>query len=567
MFILRRLDSLNTTPVDLGVLGVNTPNRSRESRIVTHNLNSLGFANIFTGRSPVSWQMSGEFVTNGGPRLDRTGGTTRRTALQHWRVLDQWAREGRDVRIEQYDSSRNLGVAKIRQLSETGSVMDGQTLSTKWQLTLLFQDLAGNPAVELVGASPIIGGGAGGPGTGGPGTGGTGPGGPGPPGPGPGGPTTRPTPPPIPGTTVPPPSGKLRLAVLTVPPDHRGSMSPYGVNGVFVEIDKLRPGSLVPSPLVSTTLIVDTLSTPGIPGSGFGHWLWLEIWDGTGNNWEPFDQANPWIWRPDTTDNPLTRVRYNLGEGDEFTFWWLRVRQSVGGTDTTPNDDTQDPDPGGRSGQNYQNADVSDPFVIYWGSYTNQEIPVPPGVGAPNQPMPNRPPARAVIHAYSLYRRGHDNYDEDDPPARATERNVYPLVYQIPYGSFEVITVQLVIASLVDQMNIASYDVTIQRWDGSAWVDQDGEGYWQPPGGLQRQRSLGTSATLTGATQLTRTWERSVTPVPDNAMEAGNHIDWFRARYTQGTDVFFTPRVAFVYPSYGGNYQPRPLRYDLDPDP
>ena len=608
MFILRRSGNASQA-VDLGLIGVNTPNRSRNARFVTHNLNDLGFVNRYTGKSPVEWQMTGEFITQARGRPDNvstsetevttgtttvtvpaTSGRTNRLPMRSFEQLDEWARAGVLVTVEMY-SGFALGSAYIRQLSETGSILVNQTMTTQWQMTLLFEEGGGIPASDLTDAANTgvgIGGpiqtGPGGPGTGGPLQPGAPPGG----GPGTGGPTapTGPTTPPTPtpgtaGPLIPPHDGSdLLLQVVAVPPSHLTSLAQYNANAVAI-VETISMNMMVTSRLLNTILVANLSSAPGPPGTGVGHWTWVEVWDnspnthptmtgGSAHQWEPLDENNPWTWHPNTTDAPHVQELYDLSYGMPNTWSWYRVRIATG-TDDTPNDDTQDPDPGGRNGQTYRNANVSRPVGIFWGEYTNQEILVPPGEPAPNQPLPTRAPAKARLHMYAEYGPSHMPATGDSLEGQTvvgTRRHRNPDAWRIPYSAFPRMVFQLVLQRPADQLNIPEYSVTVQKWDriDNAWEDEDGHGTWLTVDG-RRINPTGLPAQLTGITTVTRTWVEYVRDVPDSAMDAGpNEISWYRGVYNQGGDIFYTAPVGVVYPNYRGNFTPRPARYDLDPE-
>ena len=386
--------------VDLGLLGVNSPQRQRQSRVVTHNLNNLDYAQVYTGRSPITWRMNGEFVTAGGPRTAsrlarQTDGSLRHEAIpglsdpvqaiDELKQMDDWANNG--VRLELMQGSRSLGFARITSIGDSGDVMENQTLTTRWSLTLQFESGGGsiaddvtdtdNPGIGRIGiAQP----------TGGPGTGGTGPGGmpmmP--------GPIINPPTPPAPTTTML--TLQLRNGNTEVPRDlsrvHPGT---WEAPSTYTD-----PGDMMDYPVTTPYVILVGAwnNDAAFSGTGYGYYLWVEQWNPTTMMWEKFLTNDPrdWRWYSARRRGPNTQppVRdeqgsyghnwsFDAGPGTANTWWWIRARQLYKDYGAILQQGVPNP-----SGADYNMSIVSSTLGIFWGDY------------GPNSPPPNPPPTRTT---------------------------------------------------------------------------------------------------------------------------------------------------------------------------
>ena len=601
--------------IDLGLLGVNEPRRSREARIVTHNLNDLGFVNLYTGKSPVSWQLNGEFATNGGMRQDYLG--QMRDALVQYNLLDMWARNGEHLILEQYpelptsgsSKGRTLGAVRIRQLSEGGSVLVNQTMTTQWSMTLLFDEeydddeqQDGRPVSNTDDtAGTMLGEGGGTL----PGPGGTMPGGP-----------TMPMMPDMPDVTdVPtrpepdPDTDEVRLSILTIPDDFHINI-PFHQHTTSVLLQRSTlpstPGMMPGTPgmpmfgmverLDLVTLVVEIPLLEHIRNTGF--FIWVERWTGAhrvsnlnARLWEPLypDQIHQWLPSLDNV-NTLTWTG-PVDPGTEGTWTWLRVRY-VYATDPTP-DDGMDPLPNTRE-TSRDNSNISHTLGIHWGPYNNtgEEIDYPPGTeeGDTGEEIPEAGPveARAEIASVTYYYPetqevqfgGGGPMNPFQPRAnplagqefRADEvRSTGARVYQIPYETWPKLVYLIKVSGGPDEQvrQVTEYSVTIQTWSlGQArvWTDlASNDGFWLNAAG-GRGNLTTPGPTLTGLVTVTSrqfqvtSWARQASDMP-----GAEEIDWYRFMFNMGGDIFYSTPVAIVYPNNPGpNYRSFPP-YNYDP--
>lgn len=385
MFTLTQVvEDADDRVVNLGDLGVNRPSRSRQSRIVTHNLNDRSFRNQWLGKSPVRWQMAGEFITS---RLPYRDGAMR--PLLQYRQLDEWSRDGVILTVRQIAGDRDLGQARIQQLMDNGEVMAEQTLTTRWNLTLLFEQPrrmddqpadgqpGGGPAISLVDVPPVqIGG---------------------PPGvpPPPGGDET---------TVIPPtqPAGPTSVGGLTVGVSNPTSGVPqrvafnadaYAVPRTITDPADDSVATVGPTSLVVT---VTPVAQTGAQTPDWGYYLWTEQWDSAGAAWRHLDSSNPsYRYAASSLSHTYSLAR---GRTNRWDFYRVRLVWTA-----TRRDALNRPLPLNNVAPSlFQQVATSATIAVFWGeaamateaSYTAG---LPSGATSPAAPGPATNPRRLAM--------------------------------------------------------------------------------------------------------------------------------------------------------------------------
>ena len=584
--------------VDLGLLGVNRPARSRQSRIITHNLNDETFRTQYTGQSPVSWRLNGEFTTNGGLRIDSTG--TQRTALNELALLDQWSRDG--IRFEvQQTSGESLGFARIRAISESGDVMGNQTLSTRWSITLLFdynttdRSTGGTPAIDVADAPGTVVGGAfnlppgsepGEPGTG-TGTGRI--------------PIIRPQTPQQPAGDV------LSIALTNVSPGVPVDLSNRALNAFgapFTYTDPADPDLQLPVSAYELVVSAIDKDAQQDQSMAYGYYLWLEQWDGS--DWIPLERNTPWrfyaqrrsVAMPGPTQTPIVPGEestygfgwtFTLGPGTVDTWMWVRARQrykTIGAAIANRIPAPTDTD--------YNAALVSNQLGIYWGEYIHgtSAPPVPPAAqrtGTGQMPLPR---VRRVHVSPGWAAAGAQRSDylavRWRPRQRvAGDRAIYELPLSLETGARRLRIPRLAFTYEPQTTGVRAtapqHDIQIQAWipaiargpmpntppplPTTSWVDYN-DGYWLVN---QRYVSYGMpSGRLGSTTSYASSFD--ATGVNNTEVDENGSIDmlrwtivWLRAKYDEAGDIFYSHPVGFVWPPHITESYYMPPSYPLDP--
>ena len=367
----------------LGDLGVTRPSRSRQSRIVTHNLNDRSFINQYQGRSPIRWQMSGEFVTSRDPFRRASA----RPLLQY-RQLDNWGRDGTVLTLRQVAGNRELGQCRIQQLSDSGEVMEGQTLTTRWQMTLLFEQArladgrpavgqpGGGPAVSLVDVPPAAIGGS------------------------------PSVPPPADGddtTVIPPtqPAGPTTVGGLTVGITNVTSGVPirlafnqdaYAIPRTITDpVDD----SVVTVALTSGLVVTVTpVAQSGAQTPDWGYYLWTEQWDGTA--WQHLDSSNPSYRYPASSLSHSYAVA--RGRTDRWNYYRVRLVWT-----TIRRDSLNRPLPAVSIAPSlFQQVATSSVVAVFWGdaamaTEASYNAGLPGATTSPMAPGPARNPRRLAL--------------------------------------------------------------------------------------------------------------------------------------------------------------------------
>ena len=424
--------------VYLTVIGLNQTNRVLRPRYVTHNTNDLKYQLQYTGQSPVSMSLSGEFITAREAVMAPDGRDL--VPVAEYDKLNEWARAGQIVEVKhESDPTKpadDLGEALIVSITERGDVMGTELLTQPWQIQLAFLVDKGDPiGKDPTGAGPgTI------PGTGAPALPGLPGGGPVMPGP---------LPPLGPGPQPQPASP----AVLTV----------AVVGGTTTRV----PGHL-------DVWSVPVNPGPGIAGPGTPAALYLAInpaptvdYD---IDWERYDfPTNQWlsVFTEMKSANQGTATR-RLEDHPSGTLEWWRCAF------TPPL-----PAPAGATGTAAQDTEFSNLIGVYWDYPSDgdgSDIDVPPGGPRPTQ-FPLRPEIRIV-------RRTHREVQQPSGMVLPPEPHWLPVmlapgqsdVWVVP-GAMDPDTGHStsveIEASLVQAGEAArSYKATFQYW---WWYQRDGD--------------------------------------------------------------------------------------------
>ena len=504
--------------VDLSVLGVNRPRRSREQRIATHYTNDRSFVNQWLGESPVTWQMDGQFVTGGGAVGGIATGALA-TPAAAYQQLDDWGKDGTIVRVSQKTDGTAIpvGEARVRRLSETGRVFDRRLLVTNWSLTLLFEagdaDVGDGAPSTASGITPTDGGGDD------------------------GGTTDVPTTPDIPVA-----GSRLRISVT-----NSRALSQYD-SRAFEVANLTAPAG--------TQLVINTLNTPAPSGAtSWGYYLWVEQFDTAAGMWQPLDAAQPATrYTPDGTYSH-TRL---IGPAAAGYWWWLRVRQAYADSaDSTP------------AANLYDSSSISNLLAVYWGTYGGDGTDIVTPVEVAPEPDTPTPPPVAAPHRARISLQFHDRAN---PPViiPATAIRMGSIsqhaVYRIPYDRVPRFTFTLVPEGAGPQPSNPEYSFQIETWDGTNWVAATG-GYFLDSTG---KRVTPDSGTVASSTALFQRWDGGTSGgwSPGSGDVGATTEVWIRGKFTYASDssIIYTPAIGLVWPNHAGtDFTPEPPQYDWEP--